>query len=415
MKSKGQVKVLAPVGSWESLRAAMQAGADAVYFGIEQLNMRARSSINFTLDDLVEIVKVCREEDVKAYLTLNTILYDHDIKLMKMIMDKAREAEIDAVIAMDHAAINYAKSIGIPVHISTQVNVTNVETIEFYANFAEVMVLSRELTLQQVEHICEQVEKKQIKGPSGNLVKIEAFVHGALCMAVSGKCYMSLHTMNSSANRGACKQNCRRSYTLKDEDGNELKIENEFIMSPKDLSTINFVDKIMDAGVSVLKIEGRSKGPEYVYEVTKCYREAVEAWENDVPFTPELVSGWEERLSKVYNRGFWGGYYLGKKLGEWTDREGSLAKEEKLYLGKGRKYFDKIGVGEFKMDVGSLKVGDNILITSKQHGIHKMTISELRKENTEPTEEVKKGEIFSMPVEIKIRPSDNLYKIVERE
>lgn len=405
---------MAPVGSWESLRAAMQAGADAVYFGIEQLNMRARSSINFTLEDLAQIAETCKEEGIKTYLTLNTILYDHDIKLMKSIVEQAKKSGIDAVIAMDHAAISYANEIGLPVHISTQVNVTNVETIKFYSNFAEVMVLSRELTLQQVEYICNQVEKQQIIGPSGKPIKIEAFVHGALCMAVSGKCYMSLHTMNSSANRGACKQNCRRSYTVKDEDGNELKIDNEFIMSPKDLCTINFIDKIMDAGVEVLKIEGRSKGPEYVYEVTKCYREAVEAWENKVPFTPELVKGWEERLSTVYNRGFWGGYYLGKKLGEWSDKEGSVATKEKVYLGKGKKYFDKIGVGEFKLDVGVLKVGDEILITSKHHGIYKTTVRELRMENTEATDVVKRGMIFSMPVDIKIRPSDNLYKIVDR-
>ncbi len=414
MNTKGEVKVMAPVGSWESLQAALQAGADAVYFGIEQLNMRARSSINFTLEDLAEIANICHEKGVKTYLTLNTILYDHDIKLMKTIVDKAKESNIDAVIAMDHAAINYANSIQFPVHVSTQVNVTNVETVKFYANFAEVMVLSRELTLQQVEHICAEVKKQEIKGPSGNPVQIETFVHGALCMAVSGKCYMSLHTMNSSANRGACKQNCRRSYTVKDEEGNELKIDNEFIMSPKDLCTINFIDKVMDAGVKVLKIEGRSKGPEYVYEVTKCYKEAVEAWQQDVPFTPELVSAWEERLTKVYNRGFWGGYFMGKKIGEWSDKEGSVSTEEKVYLGTGKKYFDQIKVGEFKMDVGELKIGDEILITSTSFGIHKTKVTELRQEDTQPTDRVKRGQVFSMPIEVKIRPSDKLYKIVER-
>ncbi|MDH5397967.1 MAG: U32 family peptidase [Cyclobacteriaceae bacterium] len=414
MNNKEQITVLAPVGSWESLRAAAQAGADAVYFGIEQLNMRARSSINFTLEDLREIAQVCKEEGMRSYLTMNTILYDHDLKLMQNIADVAKESGIDAVIAMDHAAINYANSIGLPVHISTQVNITNVESVKFYAQFSEVMVLSRELTLQQVEHICQQVEKQQIKAPSGNLVRIETFVHGALCMAVSGKCYLSLHTLNSSANRGACKQNCRRSYTVTDEDGHELKIENEYIMSPKDLCTIGFVDKIMDAGVKVLKIEGRGKGPEYVYEVTKCYREAVDAWYEGGPFTPEMVQRWEERLSTVYNRGFWGGYYLGKKMGEWTDKEGSKSTKEKVYLGKGVKYFQKIGVGEFKLDVGELQVGDEVLITGPSHGIFQTKVKELRRDNLEETQTVKRGEVFSMPINIKIRPSDNLYKIIDR-
>ncbi|MDH5381088.1 MAG: U32 family peptidase [Cyclobacteriaceae bacterium] len=415
MNIKQDVKVLAPVGSWESLRAAVQAGADAVYFGIEQLNMRARSSINFTLEDLEQIAGICKEEGIGSYITINTILYDHDLKLMRHIIDTAKASGIDAIIAMDHAAINYANEIGMPVHISTQVNITNIESVKFYAKFSEVMVLSRELTLQQVEYICAQVKKQNITAPSGNLVQIETFVHGALCMAVSGKCYMSLHTMNSSANRGACKQNCRRSYTVKDEDGNELKIDNEYIMSPKDLCTINFVDKIMDAGVKVLKIEGRSKGPEYVFETTNCYRQAVDAWKNDVPFTPELVMEWEKRLSAVYNRGFWGGYFMGKKMGEWADKEGSIATEEKVYLGKGKKYFDKIGVGEFKLDNGELKVGDEILITSREHGIFKTKVSEIRLDNQESAGVVKRGQVFSMPIEIKIRPSDNLYKIVARQ
>lgn len=406
---------MAPVGSWESLRAAVQAGANAVYFGIEQLNMRARSSINFTLDDLGYIASICQEEGVKSYITLNTILYDHDLKLAQSIVDRAKYSGIDAIIAMDHAAINYANEIGMPVHISTQVNITNIEAVKFYAQFAEVMVLSRELTLQQIEYICEQVVKQDITGPSGKRIGIEVFVHGALCMAVSGKCYMSLHTMNSSANRGACKQNCRRSYTVKDEDGHELKIDNEYIMSPKDLCTINFVDKILDAGVTVLKIEGRSKGPEYVYETASCYREAVDAWQEGKSFTPELVSGWEERLSQVYNRGFWGGYYMGKKIGEWADKKGSIATKEKVYLGKGKKYFKNIGVGEFRLDVGDLQIGDEILITGPSTGVHKSVVKELRLDNLEVTDTVKRGQVFSMPTKIKIRPSDTLYKLVERE
>ncbi|MDH5604697.1 MAG: U32 family peptidase [Cyclobacteriaceae bacterium] len=407
-------KVLAPVGSWEALRAAGQAGADAVYFGIEQLNMRARSSINFTVDDLKDIAAICKEEGMKSYITLNTILYDHDLQLMRQIIDSAKKQGIDAVIAMDQAAINYANEVNMPVHISTQINITNVEAVKFYAKFAEVMVLSRELTLQQVEYICKQVEKQQIKGPSGNPVQIEVFVHGALCMAVSGKCYLSLHTLNSSANRGACKQNCRRSYTVTDEDGNELKVENEYIMSPKDLCTIEFVDKIMAAGVKVLKIEGRGKGPEYVYEVTKCYREAVDAWLEGRPFTSEMLKDWEERLGTVYNRGFWGGYYLGKKLGEWTDKEGSKATQEKVYLGKGKKYFAGLGVGEFKLDNGELSIGDEILLTGPSYGIFKTKVSELRLDTLEPTNTVRRGQVFSMPIKHKVRPSDNLYKLVPR-
>ena len=414
MEQSKSVYVLAPVGSMESLKAAIQGGADAVYFGIEQLNMRARSSINFTLDDLVEISKICKKSKIRSYITLNTILYDHDLKLMQRIVDKAKSSGIDAIIAMDHAAIAYANSVGMPVHISTQVNVTNIETVKFYAAFSDVMVLSRELTLQQVEYICNQVEKQQIKGPSGNLVKIETFVHGALCMAVSGKCYLSLHSLNSSANRGACKQNCRRPYTVTDDEGNSFEIDNEYIMSPKDLNTIGFLDKILDAGVSVLKIEGRSKGPEYVKEVTSCYKEAVEAW-NNKEFTAEKVEGWERRLETVYNRGFWGGYYLGKKLGEWTDVEGSKATKEKIYLGKGKKYFSKLGVGEFAMDVGELSVGDEILITGPSHGVYQSTVQELRLDTLEEIDTVKRGQTFSMPVDIKIRPSDNLYKLVDRE
>lgn len=413
--TKQKVEVLAPVGSFESLRAAIAGGAHAVYFGVEQLNMRARSSINFTLEDLREIAQIARENNVRTYITINTILYDHDIRLMHKIVDTAKESGIDAIIAMDHAAIMYANKAGMPVHISTQVNVTNLETVRFYAAFADVMVLSRELTLQQVEAICKGVVKEQIKGPSGNLVKIETFVHGALCMAVSGKCYLSLHTMNSSANRGACKQNCRRTYTVKDEEGNELLIDNEYIMSPKDLNTIDFLDKILEAGVSVLKIEGRSKGPDYVHDTTSCYREALELWYQGIIPDQAKKDEWTQRLAGVYNRGFWGGYFLGKKLGEWTDADGSKASKLNQYVGKGNKYFAKVGVAEFEMKKDTLAVGDEIMITGPSIGMHRMTVPNLRLENGQEVQQVKKGDVFSMPVDTKIRPSDKLFKVVDRE
>ena len=403
------ITLLAPAGSFESLRAAIAAGADAVYFGIEQLNMRARSSNNFTLEDLVEIAGICREHGVQSNITINTILYDHDLPLMKKIVDTAKASGIDAIIAMDHAAINYANSISMPIHISTQVNITNLEAVKFYAHFGDVMVLSRELTLMQVAHICREVKKQNITGPGGQPVRIETFVHGALCMAVSGKCYLSLHTHNSSANRGACKQNCRRTYTVKDDEGHDMLIDNEYIMSPKDLCTIDFLDKIVDAGVQVLKIEGRSKGPEYVFEVTSCYREALEAIA-DGSFSPEKAQGWMQRLEEVYNRGFWGGYFLGKKLGEWTNAPGSVAKKNKQFVGLGVKYFSKIGVGEFKMQAGKLAIGDEIYITGPTTGLIRTTVENLRLEDREVTE-VKAGDSFSMPVKEKIRNSDKLYKV----
>ncbi|MDW7691715.1 peptidase U32 family protein [Flammeovirgaceae bacterium SG7u.111] len=406
--------LLAPVGSFESLMAAVQGGADAVYFGIEQLNMRARSSFNFTLEDIGKVAQICKENGLRSYITLNTVLYDYDIRLMKTIVDAAKAKGIDAVIAMDHAVINYTKEIGMPLHLSTQLNITNVETLKFYANFAEVAVLSRELTLQQVEKICKEVETQQIKGPSGKLMKIETFVHGALCMAVSGKCYLSLHSMNSSANRGACKQNCRRPYTITDDEGNSFKVDNEYIMSPKDLCTIGFLDKILDAGVAVLKIEGRSKGPEYVKEVTECYREAIDTWMRGEEFDLAQVAAWEERLENVYNRGFWGGYYLGKELGEWTDKDGSAAKQEKLYLGKAQNFFSKIKIGEFKIETGELSVGDEVMITGPTLGVHRMKVENLRYE-LKDVEKVEKGQVFSMPVDIKLRPSDKLFKLVVRE
>jgi len=410
---KRDVEVMAPVGSFESLTAAINSGANSVYFGIEQLNMRARSSINFTIDDLRAITDKCHSHGVKTYLTLNTILYDHDMRLMKTIIDAAKDNDVDAIIAMDQAAIMYAKEIGQTVHISTQINITNIETVKFYAFFADTMVLSRELTLKQVKKICDEVVKQDVRGPNGELVKIECFVHGALCMAVSGKCYLSLHSMNSSANRGACKQNCRREYMVTDKEGNEFEIDNEYIMSPKDLCTIGFLNQILDAGVSVLKIEGRSKGPDYVQEVVSCYQEAVDLWQGDVPYPPEKVTEWEERMSNVYNRGFWGGYFLGKKLGEWTDTAGSKAKKEKIYLGKGRNYYDKIKVGEFELEKGTLQIGDKIMITGPSLGAVEFEVKELRKEY-DPIDLVVKGDVFSMPMDHKIRRSDKLFKVVDR-
>jgi putative protease len=409
--SKRTVEIMAPVGSFESLRAAFQGGADAVYFGIEQLNMRARSSINFTTEDLVEVVNLCHEHGVKAYLTLNTILYDHDINLMKKIVKTAADSNVDAIIAMDQAAISYANSLGMSVHISTQINITNLEVVKFYAHFANVMVLSRELTLQQIKAICDGVVKDDVRGPNGELVKIEIFVHGALCMAVSGKCYLSLHTANSSANRGACKQNCRRTYEVKDSEGNELLIDNEYIMSPKDLCTITFLDQIIETGVSVLKIEGRSKGPDYVKETAACYREAADAVAEGT-FTPEKAKAWEERMENVYNRGFWGGYYLGQELGEWTDEDGSKAKKRKVYIGDGAKYFSKIGVGEFVLKNGELAIGDEIIITGPTTGIVEHTISNLRLDESD-VEMVKRGDRFTFKIEDKIRPADKLYKVVD--
>jgi putative protease len=407
---QSNVEVMAPVGSFESLQAAIQAGTDSVYFGIAQLNMRARSSINFTLEDLKEIVARCKKAGVRTYLTVNTILYDHDLILMRRIIDSAKEEGVDAIIAMDQAAIMHAREVNMPIHISTQLNVTNIETVKFYAPYADVMVLSRELTLSQVKKICREIEKQKVRGPSGELIRIEVFAHGALCMAVSGKCYLSLHTHNSSANRGACKQNCRRTYEVKDEEGNELLIDNEFIMSPKDLCTIDFLDKLLDAGISVLKIEGRSKGADYVYETTSCYKEAVTAVQ-DGTFSREKVGQWMDRLAQIYNRGFWSGYYLGQKLGEWTDAAGSKAVEKKSFLGVGIKYFGNIRIGEFKLQSGQLAVGDEIMITGPTTGLLRTVVQELRVENESVERIARRGVHFSMPIAEKIRPSDKLFLV----
>ncbi len=413
MSSNPLIEVMSPVGSWESLQAAIQGGANAIYFGIEQLNMRARSSNNFTIEDLRKIAIKCKKNGVKTYLTLNTILYNHDMALMKSIIGAAKESGVDSVIAMDHAAIQYANSIQMPVHISTQLNITNFETVKFYATFADVMVLSRELTLSQIQQICEQITKEDVRGPMGELVKIEIFVHGALCMAVSGKCYLSLGCNNSSANRGACKQNCRRKYTVTDEEGNAFEVDNEFIMSPQDLCTIGFMDKVIEAGVTVLKIEGRSKGPDYVKETAQCYSEARDSVLNG-SFTPEKIEAWMQRLSNVYNRGFWGGYYLGKKLGEWTNSAGSKARRRKKYIGDGVKYFGNIGVAEFKLQQGQLAKGDAIMVTGPTTGIQEMIIKSIRVDDKD-VDSVGKGINFSMPVGFKVRSSDKLFLVTEVE
>lgn len=407
-----QIEIMAPAGSWEALRAAIQGGANSVYFGIEQLNMRARASNNFTLEDLREIAEVCNKEGVRTYITLNTIIYDHDLSLMKRIVDTAKESGITAIIASDQAVIGYAASIKMEVHISTQSNVTNIETVRFFSHFADVVVLSRELSLLQVKEITKIIEKEQICGPSGELIQIEIFAHGALCVAVSGKCYMSLHTNNSSANRGACIQNCRRTYTVTDkESGEQLEIDNEFIMSPKDLCTIGFIDQVIDSGVTVLKLEGRGRAPEYVKTVTECYRQAADAYLAGT-YTKELVEELMGRLETVYNRGFWDGYYLGQKLGEWSGVHGSKATKKKVFLGKAIKYYPKIQVAEFDMAALQLKEGESILITGKTTGVIETEIGKMRVDNQEVSE-VSKGDRITFELGDVVRPGDKLYKVVD--
>jgi putative protease len=405
------IEIMAPVGSYESLAAAIQGGAGSVYFGVEKLNMRARSSNNFTLDDLRKIAEKALAHGVKTYLTVNTIIFDNEMDKLHKVIDAAKAAGISAIIASDISAIAYARSIGVEVHISTQVNITNFEVVKFYAQFADVMVLAREMNLGRIQEISDQIKAQNITGPSGKLVQLELFVHGALCMAVSGKCYLSLHEMNSSANRGSCMQTCRRAYTVTDkETGAELEIDNEYIMSPKDLKTIHFLNKILDSGVTVLKIEGRARSAEYVKTVVECYREAVDAYfENN--FTGEKIAAWDERLYTVFNRGFWDGYYLGQHLGEWSSNYGSMATKRKLYLGKGMNYFSKLKVAEFKMEAGHLKVGDEILITGPTTGVVEAIVEEIRVD-LQPVNETKKGELFSIKLNEPVRRSDKLYKIV---
>lgn len=410
-QQQNSIELLAPCGSWESFTAAIQAGCNSVYFGIEQLNMRSQSSINFTLDDLVEISAKAKKHKIKTYITLNTIVYDHDLKLMECIIDRAKTCQIDAIIASDHAVMAYAKKKGMPVHISTQANITNISTVEFYSHFADVMVMARELTLEQVKQIVREIKRRQICGPSGKLVRIEIFGHGALCMAVSGKCYLSLHSNFASANRGACIQNCRKTYTVIDkEEGNELEIDNEYIMSAKDLCTIDFLDKITDTGISVLKIEGRGRSVDYVYKTTTCYREAIDSIENG-SYTKEKIENWKTELATVFNRGFWDGYYLGKKMGEWNDEYGSKATKKKIHIGKGIKYFDKAGVGEFQIESHDISVGDEFMISGPTTGLIQGIISELRVSD-QNKDSAQKGDTISFPVPAKIRASDKLYKIV---
>ncbi|HOU47188.1 MAG TPA: peptidase U32 family protein [Chitinophagales bacterium] len=411
MSKQQKIELMAPAGSYEALMAAIHAGCDSVYFGVEQFNMRARATMNFTLEDLAKVGGICIENNVRSYLTLNTIVYDHDLTAIKTVLDKAKAGGITAVIASDQAVIAYARSIQMEVHISTQVNITNIETVKFYALFADTMVLSRELSLIQVKKICDQIEKENVCGPSGRLIEIEIFVHGALCMAVSGKCYLSLHTTNASANRGACVQNCRRSYKVIDqEEGHEFAIENEYIMSAQDLCTIDFIDQVIDSGVKVMKIEGRGKGADYVKTTVECYREAIDAYYENT-YTKEKVAEWMERLERVFNRGFWSGYYLGQELGQWNDSPGSKATTRKIYLGKGTNYFDKIKVAEFKLESFDLNVGDTVLITGPTTGAIETVVEELHTSNG-AVETAKKGENCAFKLDTPIRTSDKLYKIV---
>ncbi|MBR6749779.1 MAG: U32 family peptidase [Bacteroidaceae bacterium] len=405
-------EIMAPVGCYESLQAAIQSGANSIYFGIEGLNMRARSSVNFTIDDLHNIAQICNENGLKSYLTVNTIIYDNDMELMRKIVDAARDAGISAIIASDVAAMTYARSVGVEVHLSTQLNISNVEALRFYAQFADVVVLARELNMDQVAHIYRAIQEENIVGPAGKPIRIEMFCHGALCMAVSGKCYLSLHQMNHSANRGGCMQICRRSYDVTDrETGEELTVENQYIMSPKDLKTIHFLNKLIESGVRVFKIEGRARGPEYVSRVVSCYSEAIDAYLND-SFTDERIDEWNNRLATVFNRGFWNGYYLGQRLGEWSKNYGSSATKRKEYIGKGIKYFSNLGVAEFLLESGELSVGDEILITGPTTGAIFVTIEEIRVA-LKPVEKAVKGQHFSIKIEQKIRPSDKLYKWVD--
>jgi putative protease len=415
MKEKiSDFEIMAPVGSRESLAAAIQAGADSIYFGIEKLNMRAHSASTFTIDDLREIAATCNEHGIKTYLTVNTIIYGEDIPLMHEIIEAAHEAGISAVIASDVAVMNYCNQVGEEVHLSTQLNISNIEALKFYAQFADVVVLARELNMDQVAEIYRQVCEENICGPSGKQIRIEMFCHGALCMAISGKCYMSLDNTGRSANRGECMQICRRSYTVTDTDtGAQLEIDNKYIMSPKDLKTVRFIDRMMKSGVRVFKIEGRARGPEYVQTVISCYKEAIQSV-LDGTFTEEKKDGWDKRLATVFNRGFWDGYYQGQKLGEWNKHYGSCATERKVYVGKGMKYFSKLGVAEFAIEAGEFSVGDKLLITGPTTGAVYLNADEIRFD-LKPVETASKGQRISIPVPVKIRPSDKLYKMVKTE
>ena len=407
-----EYEIMAPVGSRESLAAAIQAGAGSIYFGIGQLNMRSHSANHFTIEDLKEIAETCNERGIKTYLTVNTIIYGEDINAMREIIDAAKAANITAVIVSDVAVMVYCRQVGMEVHLSTHLYISNIEALKFYAQFADVAVLARELNMEQVAEIYRQIEEQDIRGPRGELVRIEMFCHGAFCMAISGKCYMSLHDSNRSANRGQCTQICRRSYTVTDnETGNQLEIDNKYIMSPKDLKTIRFIDKMMKAGVRVFKIEGRARGPEYVYEVVTCYKEAIQSV-LDGTYTEEKKDKWDERLSTVFNRGFWDGYYQGQRLGEWTKNYGNKATEKKVLVGKVMKYFSKLGVAEIAVEASEIEKDQNMLITGPTTGIMKFDASEIRYD-LKPVEKAEKGWRVSVPVPDKVRPNDKVYKLLK--
>lgn len=410
MVNRSDIEIMAPAGNFESLMAAIQGGANSVYFGIGKLNMRAKSTVNFTVDDLAQVVSICKSNNVRTYLTVNTVLYDNDIETMHQIMETAAAVGVSAVIVSDQAAMLYARKCGIEVHLSTQLNISNTEALEFYSQWADVVVLARELNMEQVAIINQNIHSRQIKGPSGNLIKIEMFAHGALCMAISGKCYLSLHEANLSANRGACIQICRRSYTVTDnETGSQLQIDNQYVMSPKDLCTIGFLDKVLGAGVRVLKIEGRARAPEYVKTVTQCYSQAVLAIA-DGSYNQQLIDGWMQRLSSVFNRGFWNGYYLGQRLGEWSSAYGSIATERKQYVGKITNYFSKLGVAEVAVEAAELHKGDKIIITGPTTGVIETIVTEIQVDEksvlTSP-----QGVRCSVPVPQKVRRSDKLYSV----
>ena len=410
---------MAPVGCWESLAAAIEAGATSVYFGIEHLNMRARSSANFTTNDLHTIVSRCREAGVKTYLTLNTVMYPEDLPLMREIVDHAKEAGLSAIIASDIAVMQYARSVGVEVHLSTQLNIANTEALRFYAQFADVVVLARELNMTQVASIYRDIQAQHICGPKGDLLRIEMFCHGALCMAVSGKCYLSLNNLGHSANRGACMQICRRSYTVKDKSSDlELDIDNEYIMSPKDLKTIGFLNKMLDAGVQVLKIEGRARGAEYVKTTVACYREAVEAWQKGLYAKDEviepMIDDWNERLARVFNRGFWDGYYQGQRLGEWTRHYGSQATRKKVFAGKCTNFFKQLSVAEFYVEaIQEVKATDELLVTGETTGAYELTAAGIRDAEGNAAERIGQGEFFSLKTEKLIHRGDKLYVLAE--
>ena len=403
---------MAPVGSYETLIAAIQGKADAIYFGIGKLNMRSKSTNNFTVNDLEKIVGICKQNNLKAYVTVNTVMYDNDIAEMKETINACKQFGVHAIIASDLAVLNYAKSIGVEIHISTQQNISNTESVKFFAQYADVVVLARELNMNQVKTIYSAIENEKIVGPKGEPIKIEMFAHGALCMAISGKCYLSLHEYKHSANRGECLQICRRAYTITDKETNaQLEVDNEYIMSPKDLCTIGFIDRLFDAGVRVLKIEGRARSAEYVKTVSECYNEAINSY-CEGSYNKEKIEAWTAKLSTVYNRGFWDGYYLGRKLGEWSEIYGSKATKKKVYIGKCLNYFSKINVAEFIVETNTVEKGDEIIIIGPTTGVIETTMDEIRVD-LKPTEKAIKGEKFSIPVNTVVRRADKLYKLIE--